>query len=183
MTNRARCPVFIRASSFVIRTLPSCLPGLPGLAADLLAGVADALALVGLGAADATNARGHLTNKFLVDALHPDAVGPLDGVGDALGRVHAHWVRIANLEDHHTAVLRGAIADAYDLQVLPKAGGHADDHIVQQRAGQAVQCAVLALVGWSLDRDRVALTLQDHFAGKLALQLPLRSLNPHKVAI
>src|SRR4051812_5504267 len=38
--------------SFVLRTLSSCLPGLPGLAADLLAGVADALALVGLGLAD-----------------------------------------------------------------------------------------------------------------------------------
>ena len=42
---------------------------LAGLAADVLADVADALALVGLGRPDVADLGGHLADQFLVDAF------------------------------------------------------------------------------------------------------------------
>src|SRR6266576_2065256 len=45
------------------------LGSLARLAAHLLADIADAFALVGLGRPDVTQLRGHLAHQFLVDAL------------------------------------------------------------------------------------------------------------------
>ena len=50
----------------------------------------------------------------------------------------------------------GAVADADDLELLGEAVGDTDDHVVDQRAGQAVQRAVLALVVGPLDHDHLA---------------------------
>ena len=52
------------------------LTSLSDLAADVLAGVADALALVGLGLAQLADVRGDLADQLLVDALTtPSRVG------------------------------------------------------------------------------------------------------------
>ena len=40
----------------------------------------------------------------------------------------------------------GAVADADDLELLAEAVGDADDHVVDEAAGEAVQGAVVALV-------------------------------------
>ena len=40
----------------------------------------------------------------------------------------------------------GAVADADDLELLGEALGHAGDHVGDERAGEAVQRTVLALV-------------------------------------
>ena len=50
----------------------------------------------------------------------------------------------------------GAVADADDLELLGEAVGDADDHVVDQRAGEAVQRAVLPLVVGPLDHERAA---------------------------
>ena len=52
------------------------------------------------------------------------------------------------------ALRRGAVADADDLELLREALGDADDHVVDQRAGEAVQRTVLALVVGTLDEER-----------------------------
>src|SRR5215510_10215619 len=65
-----------RLATFVIVCVPcrcsasllaTDLAGLAGLAADLLAGVADTLALVGLGLAGRADLGGHLADQLLVD--------------------------------------------------------------------------------------------------------------------
>src|SRR4029077_15724052 len=63
------------------------------LAAHLLARVADAFALVGLGRPDVPQLRGHLTHEFFVDAfdLHLDVVGHRDL--DPLRRVIRYGMR------------------------------------------------------------------------------------------
>src|SRR5207342_3245557 len=54
----------------------------------------------------------------------------------------------------------GPVADADDLQLLAEAGRDADDHVVDEAAGQPVEAAALPLVVGPLDHER-ALVLTD----------------------
>src|SRR5689334_8936009 len=67
--------------------LAADLAGLAGLAADLLACVADTLALVWLGLARRANARGDLADELLVDAEDREPRRVLDLEADAGRRV------------------------------------------------------------------------------------------------
>ena len=58
--------------------------------------------------------------------------------------------------DGVVALRGGAIADADDLELLREALRHTEDHVVHQRAGQAVLRPVLALVVGTLDQDLCA---------------------------
>ena len=123
------------------------LTGLAGLAADLLTFVSNALALVGFGRAHAANAGGFFADDLLVDSRSP-TIRLLPSTANSMpsgGVIRTGW-EIADVEDQRLAVHRGAITDALDFQVLGEALGHADDHVVEQRPGQTVQRAVLALV-------------------------------------
>ena len=78
------------------------------------------------------------------------------GVGhlerDALGRLHDHRVAEAERQAQRRRALRlGAIADADDLELLGEAVGDTDDHVADERAGEAVQRTVLPLVVRALD--------------------------------
>src|SRR5688572_1909920 len=107
---------------------------LAGLAADLLAGVAHALALVGLGRPRAADARGELADRLAIDALHVDGrrVGRLDR--DAL-RDRQHD-RVAEPDRQRQGALLELrlVADAVDLEALRVAGGHALDHVAAESA-------------------------------------------------
>src|SRR4029079_16379466 len=95
----------------------SLLAGLAGFAEDLLAEVAHALALVGLGLAHGADVRGHLADDLLVDAADDDARrrGALEG--DPLGRGHQHGVAVAERQAQRgRAGGLGAVADADDLE-------------------------------------------------------------------
>src|SRR6476660_230376 len=63
------------------------LPGLAGLAQDALAGVADTLALVGLGLADLADVGRHLADQLLVRPPDGDAGGARHLEGDPVGGV------------------------------------------------------------------------------------------------
>src|SRR5512139_3646217 len=128
------------------------LTSLSDLAADLLARVANALALVRLGLAQLADVRGGLADQLLVDALDAEPGGPVDREGDPLGRVERDRVRVPELELQLGRALRQhAVADADDLELLLVALGHADDHVVDQRPGQSVQRTGLPLVVRALD--------------------------------
>src|SRR3954468_14612998 len=147
------------------------LPGLSGLALDALAGVADALALVGLGLADLADVGGDLADRLLVDALHRDARRRGHLELDALRRLHADGVAEAERELDGVRALRGgAVADADDLQLLHEAVGDAEHHVVDQRARETVLRAVRTLVVRPLD-DQLVLVLADgDDAGQVALE-------------
>src|SRR5262245_6774330 len=120
---------------------------LAGLAEDALVGVADALALVGLGLADLADVGRHLAHELLVEPLDRDAGGRGNLERDALGRVDRDWVREAELQlELRRALGDGAVADADDLELPGEAGRHAGDHVRDERASEAVEGAVLALV-------------------------------------
>src|SRR6478609_3963252 len=157
----------LRARSGVLvvrkRDRHGSLTSLSDLAADLLAGVTNTLALVGLGLAQLADVRGNLADELLVDPLHTELGGRLDGEGDAVGGVERDRVRVAELELQLGRTLgQDAVTHAHDLELLLVAVGHTDDHVVDQGAGQAVQSLALALVVGALDvEDAFALLDRD----------------------
>src|SRR5512135_2318471 len=72
--------------------LAADLAGLAGLAADVLAGVADALALVRLGLATGADPRRDLADELLVDAHDGQPGRVLDLEADARWGVDLDWV-------------------------------------------------------------------------------------------
>ena len=76
---------------------------------------------------------------------------------DSVRRFDRHRVRVAERQLEVLALELGAVADALDLEALLEAGGHALDHVRDERARQAVQGTVLAAVGRARDDEVLAL--------------------------
>src|SRR6478736_7914333 len=97
----------------------SLLAGLAGLSQNTLAGVADALALVGLWLADAADVGRDLADDFLVDAAHDDLGLDRHLEGDAFRRLHVDRVAKTEVQAQGVGALCfGPVADADDLEVL-----------------------------------------------------------------
>src|SRR5450631_525494 len=150
VTTTTRCALALGALDDQCHCL---LTSLSDLAADLLACVANALTLVRVGLAQLANVCGDLADELLVDALDRETGGVLDGEGDALGRLDGDRVAVAECELQVAPLDCHAITRAVDLQLLLVALGDAEHHVVDQRAGQAVQRAGLPLVVGALDLD------------------------------
>src|SRR3954470_17364572 len=153
--DRVRAEVCLCCFSEIAMSLTS----LSDLAADVLAGVPDALALVRLGLAELADVGGDLADQLLVDALDAEAGLVLDRERDAVGRVEDDRVAVAELELQLGGALgQDAVAHAHDLELLLVALGDTDDHVVDQGAGQAVAGPALPLVvGAGDDEDAVVL--------------------------
>src|SRR5690606_20884706 len=119
---------------------------LSDLAADVLAGVTHALALVRLGLADLADVRRDLADLLLVDARHRELGGALDGEGDAGRRLDDHGVAEPERELEARTLRHDAVTGTDDLELLLVALGHTRDHVGEQGAGQAVQRTRVALV-------------------------------------
>ena len=101
---------------FALRQDASCaLAHLPG---DVLALVADALALVGLGRALLADVRRDLADELLGDALDDDAGRLRDLELDPVRRLDRHRVRVAERQLEVLALELRAVADALDLEAL-----------------------------------------------------------------
>ena len=64
-------------------------------------------------------------------------------------------MRKAEAEVEILALDRGLEADAFDLEILGEAFAHADDHVVDQRAGKTVQRFQAARLGIADERHLV----------------------------
>src|SRR5712691_8937184 len=124
------------------------LPSLSDLAANLLALVPHALALVRVRLAELAYVGGDLAHLLFADALDDEPGGSLDPQRDAVRRGDRHRVAEAERELKPGALRLHPVADADDLQRLAVSLGHAGDHVGDQRAGEAVQRPDLALVAW-----------------------------------
>src|SRR5512141_2047822 len=155
--------------------LAADLAGLAGLAADLLAGVANALALVRLGLAARPDARRDLADQLLVDADDGQLGRVLDLEADAGRRIDLDGMAVAEAQLELPADEDGAVADARDLEALAVPRGHADDHVVDEGPGQPVEL----LVGLRLARpgheDRIALAADGHLGMEVARERALRA--------
>src|SRR5215831_7158172 len=131
-----------RRASLTVR-----LGTLADLSANVLALVADALALVRLGWTHLADLRSRLTDHLLVGSLDEDLRRRRDLERDAGARLDGDGMRIADVELEVGALERCAIADALDLELLLEALRDALHHVRDQGPGEAVQRPVLAALG------------------------------------
>src|SRR5581483_365179 len=156
---------------------------LTNLSADVLALVANALALVRLGRAYLPDLGGRLADHLLVDAAHDDLRRHRHLERDALARLDLHRVRVADLQLEVGARERGAVADALNLEALLEAVRHALDHVRDQRARETVQRAILAALGRARHGDRAVLGRDLHPLRDLLAQLALRPGHGHAARV
>src|SRR4029453_6221625 len=118
-----------RASPLRCSSSHPLLGGLSGLAADMLPGLAHALALVRVGLAQPPDVGRHLADLLLVDALdrEPGRAGDLEG--DALGSLDRDLVGVAEAEHQVRALGLDPVADPLDLELLLEPLGDALDHV------------------------------------------------------
>src|SRR4051812_30319041 len=116
---RACCLVF---TAIALRPLPD-------LADDLLAGVPDALALVGLRRAPLADLGRDLADLLLARAADDDLRRLRHLERDSLRRLHRDRMAEAELHLEVGTVQGRAVADALDLEPLREAGRHAGDHV------------------------------------------------------
>src|ERR1700726_4601963 len=152
---RTRLRRFRRRSPFVRMVMlgPPSSCALSDLALDVLALVANALALVGLGRALLADDRRGLADQLLGDAFYDNARRLGDLELDPIRCDDGNRVRVADGELQVPALQLGAIPDALDLQPLLITGGDALHHVRDERAGQSVQRAMFAAVRWSCDEQ------------------------------
>src|SRR3954452_12304637 len=135
----------------------SCaLADLPG---DVLALVADSLALVGLRRPLLADDGGDLADLLLVVALDDHARRLRHLELDALRRLDRHGMRVAERQLEVAALELRAVADALDLEGLGKARRDTFHHVRHERAGEPVQGAVLGAVRRAGDEQLLALLL------------------------
>src|SRR5262245_52953704 len=115
--------------------------------ADVLALVADALALVRLGRPHLADLGSSLAHHLLVRSLDEDLRRRRHLECDAGARLDGDGMRVADVELEVGALERSAVADALDLELLLEALGDSLDHVRDQRPRQAVQRPVLPALG------------------------------------
>jgi hypothetical protein len=156
--------------------------GLARLAADHLAPVLHALALVRLGRAEAADLGRDLAHDFLVAPRDLDDRRRDRLQLDALGRSVIDGVRVPQAEGQAERLVLCPVPHADDLEHLLEPAGHALDHVGHQRPAEAVQRPVLRVVGGALHQDLLALAPDDHVRVQGAGELALGPLDPDGVA-
>src|SRR5699024_4387019 len=120
--------------------------GLAFLAADVLVGVTDALALVGFRRTLLADFRSKLADLLLVRTGDDDRVRIRNVDRDAVGLGHRNLMRVAEVHNQILALLGNTVTNTLYAQLLLEAFGNANNHVIDQAAGQAVQCTVVLLV-------------------------------------
>src|SRR3954451_802429 len=173
--------VFVPLSAWLL--LAADLAGLAGLAADLLPGVPDALALVRLGLACGADLGRDLAHELLVDPDHGQPGGVLELEADPLRRRDLDRMAVAEAQLQPIADLLGAIADTGDLEALAVAVRDALDHVRDEGPCQAVELLVDLLLARPLHEERAVLLADRDVRVKLTAELAFRALDRHLPAV
>src|SRR5450759_1570838 len=160
-------------ASSVGSLLGTDLAGLAGLAADHLAEVVDALALVGLRLAGRSDRRGDLADQLLVYAHDRQTDGAFDLEADAGGGHDLDRVAVAEVQLQLVPDLDRPISDAGDLERLSVACRNAGHHVGDERSGKAVKLPVMLGLGRTRHDDRGVLLRDEHVRMEIAAQGPL----------
>jgi len=116
-------------------------------------GIADTLALVRLRLVVSADFSGELADELLVDTFHLD-LGVFVHRDGETGRDRVkEWVGTAQGKVQIAALDGGAKTHTVDFQFLHKTLGYAEDHVLDEAAGSAVQRLVLALLGGTGHND------------------------------
>src|SRR4051812_1234803 len=153
------------------------------LAADHLALVLDALALVRLRRTERPDLGRDLPHHFLVGPGDLHGGGIYGPQGDALRGLVVDGMAVAERERQPEGLGLGAVAHAHDVERLGETGGDTLHHVGHQGAAEAVQRAMLRRVAGALDHDLAVGPAHADLAVQGALELALGTLHPHVVAI
>src|SRR5258708_24287530 len=140
------------------------------LAADMLGGVFDALALVGLGLAEGADHRRRLPDPLPIGAGNEDRGRLLAGDLDVAGDREDDVVAVAQLQHQVLALDRRTVSDALDLQVLGEALGHAGDHVVDEGAHRAPMDSGALVLALRLHQHLAVLHQGGHLAAHRQLE-------------
>ena len=88
---------------------------------------------------------------------------------------------VANVQHELLALHLRPVANADDLEVLREAGGRSDDHVVDERTGEAVQRTVALIIARTLDGENTVVLLEDHVLRNLLRQLALGAFHGHNI--
>src|SRR6476619_525487 len=155
---------------------------LADLSPHVLALVADALALVGLGRAHLADLGGRLPDDLLVRAIDDHLRRLWDVERHAVARGDRDGVREADGELELRALELRAIPDALDLEVLLEAVRDALDHVRDERPREPVERAVLAALGGAGHGDDAVLLRDPHADGHALLERAERPRDLHVAA-
>src|SRR5580704_2952699 len=155
--------------------------GLAGFLLQALAGDTHTLLLVRVGWTQRASVCCYLTNLAFIRAAYDQVRLLLDGDLDAFGNVKLDRVRLAERECHHLAFEFRAVADADDVEVPLEASGDAGNRVGHQRAGQAVQRAML--LGGAQGVQHAVLLLEGDAVRKRNRQLALGALHFDTIAL
>src|SRR5450755_2640789 len=172
-----RHPAAARRSASLLSCSFTNLPG------DVLALVADALALVGLRLALLADEGGDLSDLLLGGTLDHDSGRHRDFELDPLGCLDRHGMRVAERQLQIAAAELGAVAHALNLEALLESGRDARDHVRHQRAGQPVQGTMLTAIGRAGHLQLVADMLDRDVAVDALRELALGPVDDHALRL
>src|SRR4051812_2853426 len=153
-------------------------------AEDVLTAILDALALVRLGLAPASDFRRHLADGLLVDPADLDRVLVRSLHVNTLGQLVVHVVAVAELKAQVLSLRLGAIADAGDFEHFRKALRHARDEVLHVGAGHPPRRTVALRVGQRRHADLALDNLVLHeIVEQLHRQGALRALDGEDLAL
>ena len=138
--------------------------------------ILDTLALVGFRGSLLANLCGKLTYGLLVCAADDNGVctGALNG--NAFRCVHDHLVRKAKVHCELVVLYLYSVTNTVDFQILLEALGHAQNHVVNEGAGQAVKRLVRLLIVGSFYNNFVAFYCDCHVRMNIPGKFPLGAL-------
>jgi hypothetical protein len=96
-----------------------------------------------------------------------------NGRGDAFRQDNLHRMRVAQRHVEVLAGRFGAVADAAQFHHLGETGAGADDGVVEQRAGQAMQRTMLRRVRRTLHHKGAVLLFKCHVRRDFTVTVPL----------
>ncbi len=118
-----------------------------------------------------------LADGLLVDAAHDDQRRRRHLELDSLRRLHGDGVREAESELDIRTLGSGTVADSLDFEPLLVALGDALDHVRDQRAGEAVERAMVGAVRRSRHDERGALVRDRHVGRQFLVERALGALD------
>ena len=124
-----------------------------------------------------------LYEVITINALHGDLRGRRNIKADALGCREVHGMGVTDVDHKACALCLRLVADADDLQLLFVAGGRAHNHVVDERAGQAMQRAMAFVVTGTFDVEYAGILLKDHLGRDFLAERALRTLYGDDVAV
>src|SRR5208282_3064111 len=160
----ASTDVFFAFSSQCPRVWPwkikLLLDRLAFLALDVFANVTDTLAFVGFRRIKGAQFRGDFAHQHLVRPLNRQLRILLDRHFDLVGDVVINRMRVTERHVDNFALHGGLETDALDFELLDETLGHTLDHVVDERAAQAVQRLGLRVIAVAAHDDLAVGDLQ-----------------------